>query len=249
MALVSVAWGRHRRTVLGRRVSARRCAAARSVTLSRRGELEVELVEPAEHPRRRVRSSGGRPAGRGGPRRSGCLASGRAAAGSRRWPRPGPAVRPAQVWIPWPKAMCWRPLGRSSRSSSGSSNSRGSRLAAPGSTITVLPAGISVPPMAVGTRREPEGPLDGALEAEHLLDEHRNEGSVAPGAAAGARDGHRGSAPTMPRSRAVVSWPAAKRLAAMRMTSSTGGSVPSGKVAVARPVMTSCWGLRRRSSM
>ena len=26
---------------------------------------------------------------------------------------------PAQVWMPWPKAMCWRPLGRSRRSSSG----------------------------------------------------------------------------------------------------------------------------------
>ena len=44
--------------------------------------------------------------------------------------------------------------------------------------------------------------------------------------------------------RAVVSLPAENRLAAIRMTSSTGGSVPSGKVACAISVMTSSRGLR-----
>ncbi len=53
----------------------------------------------------------------------------------------------------------------------------------------------------------------------------------------------------MPISRAVVSLPAENRLAAMRMTSSTGGNVPSGKVAWAISVITSCCGCARRSSM
>ena len=54
----------------------------------------------------------------------------------------------------------------------------------------------------------------------------------------------------MERSRAVVSPPAENRLAAIRITSSTSGNVPSGNVAVARPVMTSSAQVRvRRSSM
>ena len=46
----------------------------------------------------------------------------------------------------------------------------------------------------------------------------------------------------VPRSRAVVSWPAANRLEAIFITSSTGGREPSGKVAVASPVITSSRG-------
>ena len=42
--------------------------------------------------------------------------------------------------------------------------------------------------------------------------------------------------------RAVVSLPAENRLAAIFMTSSTGGSVPSGNVACAISVMTSSRG-------
>jgi hypothetical protein len=49
--------------------------------------------------------------------------------------------------------------------------------------------------------------------------------------------------------RAVVSWPAANRLPAISATSWTSGIVPSGNVAVAKPVITSSRGLRRRSSM
>ena len=45
-----------------------------------------------------------------------------------------------------------------------------------------------------------------------------------------------------PRSRAVVSPPAENRLAAISVTSCTSGSDPSGKVAVARPVITSSRG-------
>ena len=47
----------------------------------------------------------------------------------------------------------------------------------------------------------------------------------------------------------VVSLPAEKRLAAIRMTSSTGGNVPSGNVACAISVITSSRGFARRSSM
>ena len=50
-------------------------------------------------------------------------------------------------------------------------------------------------------------------------------------------------------SRAVVSLPAVNRLAAMRMTSSTGGSEPSANRAWAISVMMSSRGSRRRSSM
>jgi hypothetical protein len=50
-------------------------------------------------------------------------------------------------------------------------------------------------------------------------------------------------------SRAVVSPPAAKRFAAIFITSSTGGSVPSGNVANAISVMMSSRGFCRRSSM
>ena len=41
----------------------------------------------------------------------------------------------------------------------------------------------------------------------------------------------------------MVSWPAAKRLAATRATSMASGIVPSGNVAVAMPVITSSRGV------
>ena len=48
---------------------------------------------------------------------------------------------PAHEWMPWPNARCMRPFARSRRNSPGSSNWRGSRLAASGIRNTVVPAG------------------------------------------------------------------------------------------------------------
>ena len=48
---------------------------------------------------------------------------------------------PGHVWTPWPNAMCCRAFARSTSNSSGRSKRRGSRFAAPLSTITVVPGG------------------------------------------------------------------------------------------------------------
>ena len=56
---------------------------------------------------------------------------------------------PGQVWIPRPNVRCSRTLGRSRRNSSGFSNWLGSRLAAPGIIIMVVPAGVGTSPTVV----------------------------------------------------------------------------------------------------
>ena len=68
---------------------------------------------------------------------------------------------PGQVWMPRPKAMWWRAFSRSMSKVAGSSNRRGSRLAAALTSITVVPAGISMSPMVVGTRDSRKSPLTG----------------------------------------------------------------------------------------
>ena len=78
---------------------------------------------------------------------------------------------PGHVWTPWPNAMCCRAFARSTSNSSGFSKRRGSRLAAPFSTITVVPAGMSTPRERARDARQPEVTLDRALEAQRLLDE------------------------------------------------------------------------------
>ncbi len=68
--------------------------------------------------------------------------------------RPSARARgpPGQVWLPRPKAMWARELCRSTRNSAGHSKRRGSRLAAPFSSITGVPAAMSIPPMDVERR-------------------------------------------------------------------------------------------------
>ena len=134
------------------------------------------------------------------------------------------------------------------RNSSGCSKRRGSRLAAPLSTITVVPAGISTPPTVVGDARQAEVALDRALEAQRSPRRSSGCGRGRRGAAAGARAARRAAGARSPRRRTVVSCPAANRFAAMRTTSITSGVEPSGNVAVASPVSTSSRGSRRRSS-
>ena len=82
---------------------------------------------------------------------------------------------PAQVWIPWPKAMCWRPFGpveaelvgmfELPRVAVGGTGKHHDRAA--GRDLGVTDRG--------GHPGQAEGPLDRALEPEHLLDEHRDE--------------------------------------------------------------------------
>ena len=129
------------RSVRHRLVRVARCRAKRSVRRDRadrwslpnpslvltgspdRGELEVELVQPPEHP-------GGRVLAIGGLRRGPWWASEirmSSVRSSRRWTETLASARasgaPAQVWMPWPKAMCWRPFFRSSSQLVGRSNS------------------------------------------------------------------------------------------------------------------------------
>ena len=87
--------------------------------------------------------------------------------------RPSARARgpPGQEWAPRPKARCSLALGRSTRNSAGHSNRRGSRLAAPFSSMTGVPGAMSTPP----TRGRPPGQseigLHRALDPQRLLDE------------------------------------------------------------------------------
>ena len=87
---------------------------------------------------------------------------------------------PGQEWAPRPKAMWACALGRSMRNSAGHSNRRGSRLAAPLSSITGVPAGMSTPPIGRRAAGEAEVGLHRALDPQHLLEEVRD--AVAVGA-------------------------------------------------------------------
>ena len=62
----------------------------------------------------------------------------------------------------------------------GSSNSRGSRLAALGSTMTVLPAGIVVPSTVVGTRESRKVPLIGLSSRNASSRNGRDQAAVVP---------------------------------------------------------------------
>ena len=114
--------------------------------------------------------------------------------------------------------------------------------------MTVLPAGISVPPIVVGTRASRNVPLIGlssrsissmntgmsrGSSAELLLE----LGSVAEGLQRGAEEAGRGL------------LAGGEQVGGDAHHVVDRGRVPSGKVAVARPVMTSSRGWRRHSSM
>ena len=135
---------------------------------------------------------------------------------------------PGQAWTPRPKAMCTLALGRSIRNSAGHSNCRGSRLAAPFSSMTGVPAGDVDAGDGRGAAGQPEVRLHRALDPQRLLDEVGDPLRCAPAARPGVRGTrHRYFRPTA-RSRAVVSWPAAKRKVAVRTTVGHSGVVPSG---------------------
>ena len=154
---------------------------------------------------------------------------------------------PGQAWGPRPKARCSLAFSRSMWNSAGSSKRRGSRPAAPLTTITVVPAGISTPPTVAARAGKPEVALDRTLDPQ--------DSSTKPGMRSRSSRSSSWSSGRSPiswnaaaRRRTVVSWPAENTLAATRTTSITSGVDPSGKVAVASPVSTSLRGARRRSS-
>ena len=133
--------------------------------------------------------------------------------------------------------------------SSGSSNRRGSRLAAPGRSSIVLPAGIG----DAGDRRcvtlamrnwARSGLSNRSVSSMKFGMRSRSSRSRSwmSGRSARIRSANDSS-------RTVVSWPPENRLAASSATSFTSGIEPSGKVAVAIAVMMSSRGARRRSSM
>ena len=104
------------------------------------------------------------------------------------------------------------------RNSSGSSKRRGSRPAAPFSTITHVPAGMSTPPTVTGVRDRRKSPLTGLSKRRHsstnpgirsLSSRRRCWMSLRSAMVCSA----------VPSSRTVVSCPAEKRLAATRTTS------------------------------
>ncbi len=154
---------------------------------------------------------------------------------------------PGQVCAPWPNDRCWRALARSTTKSSGSSNRAGSRLAAPLTTINVVPAGTSTPPTEVGTRDRRKSPFTGlSMRSASSTKLGMRSGWSRSCCWSSGRSARYWNA--VPNSRTVVSCPAANRLAATRTTSMTSGVDPSGKVASARPVSTSSRGFARRSS-
>ena len=87
---------------------------------------------------------------------------------------------PGQACGPRPKARCSLALGRSIRNRSGSSKRRGSRPAAPLSTMTVEPAGMSTPPTVAPVRASRKSPFTGLSIAQALLDEVRDVAAVLP---------------------------------------------------------------------
>ncbi|CNH69169.1 Uncharacterised protein [Mycobacterium tuberculosis] len=163
-----------------------------------------------------------------------------------------PSIRasgpPGQLCAPRANATFCRALGRSARSSAGQSKWRGSRLAAPGSSITVVPAASSTPPSVVATRVNRKSLLIGLSKRSISSTKFGMRSRLArnvfcrSGSSASTRK-------ELDSSRAVVSCPATNRKVAMRTRSTTSGSEPSANRWVAISVKTSWAGDSRRSLM
>ena len=145
-----------------------------------RGELEVQVAEAPQHPGRLVVGSGVRRAVRGAPRTAGCRASRSRMRSRLTRPSARASGPPGQVWLPRPKAMWALALGRSTRNSAGHSKRRGSRLAAPFSSITGVPAAIVDPADGGRAAGQAEVGLHRALDAQRLFDEVRDQLRVGP---------------------------------------------------------------------
>ena len=136
---------------------------------------------------------------------------------------------PGQEWTPRPKARWDWAFSRSTRNSAGHSKRRGSRLAAPLSSITGVPAAMSTPPMRRRPLRHAEVGLHRALDPQGLLEEARDEVAVAREARSCSSGCSARCFSAAASRRAVVSWPAAKRKVAVR---TTDGDLRRGAVGV-----------------
>ena len=85
---------------------------------------------------------------------------------------------PGQEWLPRPNATCSRTLGRSIRNSSGVFELRRITIAAPGSSIMVVPAAIGTSPTVVDLTGQPEMALHRAFHPQRLLQERGNPAAV-----------------------------------------------------------------------
>ncbi len=101
---------------------------------------------------------------------------------SRRWRETLASARasgaPAQVWMPWPKAMCWRAFSTVETKLVGMLELARVAVGRAGRTMTVLPAGISVSRTFVGVRDRRKVPLMGGSRRRDLLDEGGDEAAV-----------------------------------------------------------------------
>lgn len=160
---------------------------------------------------------------------------------SGKWP-------PGQLCTPRANATFWRAFGRSTRSSAGQSKWVGSRFAAPGSSITVVPAGNSTPPSVVATRVNRKSLLIG-LSSRSISSTKFGMRSRLPRNVSCSSGSSANTRSALDNNRAVVSCPAMNRNVAIRTTSTTSGSEPSGKRWVAISVRMSRVGVSRRSLM
>ena len=87
---------------------------------------------------------------------------------------------PGQEWAPRPKATWDWTLGRSARNSRGTRSRRGSRLAAPFSSMTGVPAVISTPPMEVVRRASRKSVFTGLSTRKDLFEEVGDPVAVCP---------------------------------------------------------------------
>ena len=115
---------------------------------------------------------------------------------------------PGQEWAPRPNAMCACALARSMRNSAGHSKRRGSRLAAPFSSMTGVPAGDVDAADRRGAPGEAEVGLHRALDPQHLFEEVGMRLAVRRAARPGARGARRGASA---RRRAGGRWSPGRR--------------------------------------
>ena len=129
---------------------------------------------------------------------------------------------PGHEWMPRPNAMCSLVFGRSTRNSAGHSNRRGSRFAAPLSSITGVPAAMSTPPIVVARRASRKSAFTGLSirSASSMKSGMRSRCARSSSCSSGYSARYFSAVASR---RAVVSWPAANRNVALRTTDSHVG--------------------------
>ena len=130
---------------------------------------------------------------------------------------------PGQEWAPRPNARCSLAFLRSTLKSAGSSNRRGSRLAAPLSSMTGVPGAMSTPPTLTARRASRKSAFTGLSirSASSMKSGMRSRWTRSSSCSSGYSERYLSP---VARRRAVVSWPAAKRNEAVRTTDATSGS-------------------------